>query len=239
VVEKPSRKLKAGNQVVGIDIGMTAIGTTSDGKQYGQVSDELARRVERKSTRIARKQKLNACLKKKALLLVRLDDHKAEAFARNEIGRALNKLVEDLPPQSSVALERLNVKDMRFKSRLMNRRLRASQLGYIQDKLRFKLDEHELRYRSVQPAYSSQPCSRCGFVAELNRKSQAEFVCQQCGYVCHADVNAARNIAERFGDDELNQLPFRAVKVVLMDRFKHRLSPDARSASAGLVSLRL
>jgi Putative transposase DNA-binding domain len=130
------------------------------------------------------------------------------------------------------------VKDMRFKSRLMNRRLRASQLGYIKDKLRFKLDEHGLRYRSVQPAYSSQQCSRCGFVSELNRKSQAEFVCQHCGFVCHADVNAAQNIAERFGDDELNQLPFRAVKALLEARFPQRLSPDGCSPSAGLDTLR-
>jgi transposase len=28
-----------------------------------------------------------------------------------------------------------------------------------------------------------------------SRKSQARFVCTACGYACHADVNAARNIA--------------------------------------------
>jgi transposase len=71
-------------------------------------------------------------------------------------------------------------------------------------------------------------------VSELNRKTQAEFVCQLCGFVGHADVNAAQNIAERFSDDELNQLPFRDVKALLEQRFKQRLSPDARSASAGL-----
>ena len=69
--------------------------------------------------------------------------------------------------------------------------LRAAQLGYIKDKLRFKLDERGWRYRSVQPAYSSQQCSHCGCVSPLNRRSQAEFACQHCGFVCNADVNAA------------------------------------------------
>jgi IS605 OrfB family transposase len=236
VVEKSGQKPKAGKKVKGIDIGMTAIGTTSTGEQYGQVSDELARRVEHKAAKFGRKQKLNACLKKKGLPPVSLADHKAEAFARNEIGRALNELVDDLAPAEPVAVERLNVKDMRFKSRQMNRRLRASQLGYIKDKLRFKLDEHSIRYRSVQPAYTSQQCSRCGFVSELNRRTQTEFVCQHCGFVCHADVNAAQNIAERFSDDELNQLPFRDVKALLEARFRQRLAsrPDVRSTSAGL-----
>jgi hypothetical protein len=238
VVEKSGKKPKATKQVTGIDIGMTAIGTTSTGEQYGQVSDELARRVEQQAAKFKRKQKLNACLKKKGRPPVSLADHKAEAFARNEIGRALNELVDDLPPEAPIAVERLSVKDMRFKSRQMNRRLRASQLGYLKDKLRFKLDERGIRYRSVQAAYSSQECSRCHFVSADNRKSQTEFVCQHCGLVCHADVNAALNIAERFSDDELNQLPFRAVKALLEQRFRQRLSPDARSASAGLDTLR-
>jgi len=237
-VEKSSRKSDSKGEVIGVDIGMAAIGTTSIGEQYGQVSDELAGRVNQPAIGLARKQKLNACLKRKGLPTVSLDNPKAEAFARNAIGRALNELVEALPTGAPAALERLNLKDMRFKSRLMNRRLRASQLGYIKDKLRFKLAEHGLRYRSVQPAYTRQQCSRCGFVSELNRKSQAEFVCQHCGCVCHADVNAAQNIAERFGDDELNQLPFRAVKALLEDRFAQRLSPDGCSPSAGLDTLR-
>ena len=233
VVERKGGKPKAKKQATGVDIGMVSIVTTSTGEQYGAVSDKLARRVEKKAIRFARKQKLNACLKRKGLPTVSLDDHKAEAFARNEIGRALNELVEALPAGSPVALERLNVKDMRFKSRLMNRRLRASQLGYIKDKLRFKLDERSICYRSVQSAYSSQQCSCCGFVSRLNRRTQAEFVCRHCGFVCNADVNAALNIAERFSDEELNALSFRDVEAVLAVRFAQRF-PGARSASAGL-----
>jgi Putative transposase DNA-binding domain len=238
VVERPNQKLKATGEVVGVDIGMTHLAVTSAGQVYGEISDALARRVEKKVARFARKQKLNACLKCKDLPTVRLTDPKAESFVRNEIGRALNQLVGDLPPGAPVALERLNVKDMRFKSRLLNRRLRASQLGYSRDKLKFKLDEQGIRYRSVQPAYSSQQCQPCGFVHEDNRRSQSRFECLNCGHFENADVNAARNIAKRFDDDELNQLPFRDVKALLQTRFANRPSPDARSASADLDTLR-
>ena len=237
-VEKPGKKPSATKQVVGVDIGMVSMAATSIGEQYGQVSDALAKRVEQQAARLARKQKLNACLERKGRPTVSLSDRKAEAFAHNEIGRALNELVENLPSSSPVALERLQVQDMRFKSRRMNRRLRASQLGYLRDKLKFKLDEQGIRYRSVQPAYSSQECSRCGFVHENNRRSQAVFACLNCGYAENADVNAARNIAKRFGDDELNGLPFRDVKAVLETRFLRRLSPDDRSVSAGRDTLR-
>ena len=133
VVERQGEKPQAAGPVVGVDIGMTHFAVTSAGRSYGKISDELARRVEKKAARFARKQKFNACLKRKGLPVVDLTDHKTEAFARNEIGRALNQLVGDLPPGAPVALERLNVEDMRRKSRLMNRRLRASQLGYSRD----------------------------------------------------------------------------------------------------------
>lgn len=232
VVERRTPKAQP-SAVIGVDIGMVSIVSTSEGRRYGQVSAELRRRVERAAAKRRRKQKLNACLKRQGRPTVSLGDERAEAFARNEIGRALNQMLADLPGGAAVALERLSVKDMRFKSRQMNRALRASQLGYVRDKLKFKLDERGIRYRSVQAAYSSQQCSRCGFTFPLNRRSQGEFRCLWCGHEANADENAASNIAERFGDEELNTLPFREVETVLALRFMRRL-PGARSAPAGL-----
>jgi putative transposase len=52
------------------------------------------------------------------------------------------------------------------------------------------------RVERVPAAYTSQRCAACGHVAPENRKSQAVFACVACGAgPCHADVNAARNIA--------------------------------------------
>jgi putative transposase len=233
VVERKTRK-PSPKEVLGVDIGMVSIVSTSEGHRYGQISDELSKRVDSSFQKRRRKQKLNACLKRKGKPQVSTSDNRAEAFAQNEIGRALNQMIKELPESASVAIERLSVKDMRFKSRQMNRALRASQLGYVRDKLKFKLDESGIRYRSVQPAYSSQQCSHCGFTLKMNRRNQSEFCCLFCGYNANADENAARNIAERFGDDEILKLSFREVETVLAIRFLRR-HPVACSATAGPV----
>ena len=239
VGEKKGPKPPACSRVVGVDLGMVAMVATSEGRRYGQVSSVLRKRVEKANTTRQRKQQLNACLKRKGRPEVCLSDPKAEAFARNEIGKALHRMVEELPVGARVALERLSVKDMRLKSRPMNRALRASQLGSMKDKLRFKLDQQGLRDRSVQAAYSSQPCSECGFTPPMNRPTQAEFHCLGCGHETNADENAARVIAERFGDAELNALPVRDVETALALRFMSRMQairclPGARSAPARL-----
>ena len=47
------------------------------------------------------------------------------------------------------------------------------------------------------PRHTSQRCSRCGHTERGNRATQASFFCKACGYRCHADLNAARNLAAK------------------------------------------
>ncbi|MHA1977438.1 MAG: RNA-guided endonuclease InsQ/TnpB family protein [Candidatus Hodarchaeales archaeon] len=50
----------------------------------------------------------------------------------------------------------------------------------------------------VNEAYTSQQCSRCGYVNKKNRKSRGLFCCLRCGIQLNADSNAACNILHRF-----------------------------------------
>jgi putative transposase len=46
----------------------------------------------------------------------------------------------------------------------------------------------------VNPAYTSQTCSRCGCVEADNRRTQALFACLSCGKSENVDINAAKNM---------------------------------------------
>ena len=60
--------------------------------------------------------------------------------------------------------------------------------------LRYKLEAAGGDLIKVPAAYTSQTCSECGSISKAHRKSQAVFLCSDCGHTAHADTNAARNI---------------------------------------------
>lgn len=66
----------------------------------------------------------------------------------------------------------------------------------LQQFIEYKAKEKGIDVKYVSPKYTSQRCSRCGYIAEGNRKTQSEFKCVACGIEMNADFNAARNIAE-------------------------------------------
>lgn len=47
---------------------------------------------------------------------------------------------------------------------------------------------------AVNPKNTSRNCSACSHLSPNNRKSQAVFMCENCGHKEHADVNAGNNI---------------------------------------------
>jgi putative transposase len=74
----------------------------------------------------------------------------------------------------------------------LNRGILRSGWGLLVRRLE---DKAPGRVEKIRPAFTSQRCSACGQVDRDSRESQAVFRCTACGYVCNADINAAKNIA--------------------------------------------
>lgn len=93
---------------------------------------------------------------------------------------------------AQVVLEKLDFRASRL-SRQLNRILVRSGRAVIREKLKDLKAPFGITFAELNPAYSSQTCSACGFVAKTNRRSQFDFSCRASGHEIHADVNAARN----------------------------------------------
>ena len=50
------------------------------------------------------------------------------------------------------------------------------------------------RYIKVDAKYTSQKCAVCQHISKKNRRSQASFICMNCGHQDNADTNVAKNI---------------------------------------------
>ncbi|MGL5567692.1 MAG: RNA-guided endonuclease InsQ/TnpB family protein [Cetobacterium sp.] len=65
----------------------------------------------------------------------------------------------------------------------------------LQNMIEYKAERIGIKVRCVNPAYTSQKCSRCGHIDKENRQTQEKFVCTKCGFELNADHNASINIA--------------------------------------------
>jgi transposase len=191
-------------QAVGIDRGVAVSAALSTGELLhvpgltGRERNRL-RRLERKLARAkrgsGRRGRVRLAL---ARLKARETDRRKDWVekASTDIARRFDLIrVEDLQIPNMTRSAKGTAQDpgrsVRQKAGL-NRGIRRSGWGLLVRRLQ---DKAPGRVEKINPAFTSQRCSACGQVDPKSRESQAVFWCTACGYACHADVNAARNIA--------------------------------------------
>jgi IS605 OrfB family transposase len=108
------------------------------------------------------------------------------------------QLVEWAPAHAVLVFEALTIPQPRRETvgaKPLRRRLAVWQRQLIRQAATSKAHERGLTVAEVNPAYTSQQCSRCGL---LGKRQRHAFTCLSCGHTEHADINAAVNIRNRF-----------------------------------------
>ena len=65
----------------------------------------------------------------------------------------------------------------------------------LQNKIEYKAKEQGIKVVYIEPAYTSQRCSKCGFIHKDNHPIRERFICGHCGFDTLHDYNASQNIA--------------------------------------------
>lgn len=89
----------------------------------------------------------------------------------------------------------IQMEDLSGISNKSNKFLKSWPYFDLQTKIEYKAKEAGIQVIKVNPKYTSQRCSQCGFIDKDNRRTQADFKCLSCGFKANADYNASQNIA--------------------------------------------
>ena len=192
--------------VVGLDLGVAATVTLSDGRQLRApvLSAGESQRLRRLQRRKARQQKGSNRRQGTKRSIARL--HARQADRRKDfVERTSTMLVRE---HDLIALEDLNVKGMLRSARGtvqqpgtrvrqkagLNRSISQQGWSMLRRRVEDKAVTCGVQVIAVDPRRTSQTCNACGHVDPVARESQARFRCTGCGQETHADINAALNI---------------------------------------------
>jgi IS605 OrfB family transposase len=179
---------------LGVDLGIVNLATDSEGETFSGEAVEKNRQRHQ-----ALRQRLQKHGTKSAKRHLKKLSGKESRFKKNTNHVISKRIVQKAQAnQQAIAIEELRHIRPRTEARLRHsQRARHSSwtFGQLRQFLSYKAALAGVPLHTVDPRNTSRTCHVCGHCAKENRKSQASFVCQACGFACNADVNAALNIS--------------------------------------------
>ena len=181
------------NDFIGIDLGRKNIAATSDGHLFcGDDCESI-----RKKYVDLRHRYQSVGTKSSHKHLSRIDTNETD-FKKNVNHNISKELVSQAKgTRRGIALEELMyIPRLRTANKAFNDAGSKWAFRQLRSFIEYKAKLPGVPVIIVNPAYTSQRCSVCGFVHEGNRTSQSSFVCLDCGHSEHADINASKNIRD-------------------------------------------
>jgi putative transposase len=180
-------------KAIGVDLGINRLAVTSHprffgGKQTKETNNRyfrLRRSLQTKGTKSAKRH-----LKKLSGKLKRFQGDANHVIAK--------QIVSSCQAGDTLVMENLTDIGERTRGRHKQRRALSNwSFSQLQAFLAYKAAYRGVHVEFVDARYSSQACSRCGYIDKRNRISQSAFSCKHCGHQQNADLNAADNLASR------------------------------------------
>jgi IS605 OrfB family transposase len=185
-----------GNRVLGVDLNLKNVAVTSTGAFFdggellwGQNHYFRVRRsLQDKGTRSAKQTLRQVSGRETRFVLDRLHTISRRLVEEARSHNCSYIAVEDL----THIRDRMDNGNDRIKRQMHNWAFRE-----LQEMVEWKAAEYGIRVEDVNPAFSSQTCSKCGHQSSTNRDSDGWFECNECSYELDGDYNAAKNIGKR------------------------------------------
>jgi len=193
-VEVEKKPLEKTGKVVGIDLGVEKLVTTSDGVavEDPKVFDEVERRIKTLQKLLSRKRKGSRNYEKARKKLAKIDEH-----VKNLMSDYIHKVTSWLVEQyDEIYVEDLDVKEMveDSESKVLRKHILHANFSKFMSHLSYKAERAGRRVVKVDPRNTSKTCARCGYVKKDLTLADRVFVCPKCGWTVDRDYNASLNI---------------------------------------------
>ena len=179
--------------VVGVDLGIKALATTSDGTEYPnrKFIKQSDAKLRRESRRLSRKQKGSTRREKQRIRKARLEEHIANQ-RRDYLQKTTTELIRNY---DVICIENLKTKGM-MKNHSLARSLSDVSFYEFRRELEYKAGWYGKAVQVIDTFFpSSQLCHSCGYRnPETKNLSVREWTCPECREHHDRDVNAAINI---------------------------------------------
>lgn len=187
---------------VGIDMGLSNFATFSDGKEINnpRFFKRGAKHLAKAQQKLAKHEKGTPKRRQAKQVVAKI--HEKIANQRKDFcHKESRKIVEQY---QYICVEDLNVQKMMQKVPFAKSIADASWSQFLQF-ITYKAEEAGRKLGLVNPAYTTQDCSRCGY-REEKKLSDRTHICAHCEYKASRDFNAAQNILA-LGLDGLGIIP--------------------------------
>ena len=195
VISLPDIEFISNGKAIGVDLGVTRPAVSSDNRFHG---DKHMKEVVKKIFRLRRD--LQAKGTKSAKRHLRSLAGREQRFRRDCDHVISASIVRDMDAGTTIVLE--NLTNIRNRVKVYHgeasRRLHSWSFLQLRGFLEYKAQALGCQVVLIDPRKTSQRCSRCGFIYRGNRKSQSEFLCRKCGFHLNADLQASRNIRDKY-----------------------------------------
>ena len=187
---------------IGMDLGLRSLAAFSDGTVIP--NDNTYRRKESELVKVQRK--LSKAIENNPDYRKSDDYYRMRARLTHKFRKLKNhrkdiyhKTTRDITyNHGDIYAESLNVKELseETESKTMKKQFRDAAWTTFMNMLSYKAEEAGTVIHKVDPAYTSQVCSRCGNLVEKDLSVRIHE-CPYCNLRMDRDINAARNILKR------------------------------------------
>ena len=194
-VKLPDVKFISNGKAVGVDLGITRPAVSSDNRFHG---NRHMAEVVNKTFRLKRVLRANGS--KSAKRHLRSLAGREQRYRRDCDHVISSAIVKGMEAGTVVVLE--NLKNIRSRIKMYDketsRRFHVWSYAQLKRFLEYKAEQIGCRVVAVDPKRTSQRCSRCGYIHKDNRRSLGEFLCVKCDFHLNADLQASRNIRDKY-----------------------------------------